>query len=204
MEAQIPCVLGLCGHSENAKAYGPYQFFARGLAGKGFAVLIVDPVSQGERRQFYVEEGVPAGESGPRSTIAHNMIGNGMLLTGDFIGSWFAWDAVRGLDYLLARPETDTSRVGVTGCSGGGTQATQVTALDPRVTMAAPDCYITSWLCNLENELPADAEQNPPRALEFGLDEADLLLAYAPRPTLILAEENCYFDLRGAHRRMPI
>ena len=200
VEVEIPCVLGLCGHSENGKAYGPYQFFARGLASKGFAVMIVDPVSQGERRQFYADEGVPAGESGPRSTVAHNMIGNSMLLSGDFIGSWFAWDAVRGLDYLLARTETDTSRVGVTGCSGGGTQATQVTALDPRVTMAAPDCYITNWLCNLENELPADAEQNPPRALEFGLDEADLLLAYAPRPTLILAEENCYFDLRGAQQ----
>ena len=198
--AELPCVLGLCGHSDTGKAYGPYQFFARGLASKGFAVLIVDPVSQGERRQFYAEEGVPEGESGPRSTVAHNMIGNRMLLTGDFVGSWFAWDAIRGLDYLLARPETDTSRVGVTGCSGGGTQTTQVTALDPRITMAAPDCYITSWLCNLENELPADAEQNPPRALEFGLDEADLLLAYAPRPTMILAEENCYFDLRGARQ----
>ena len=199
-DAELPCVLGLCGHSDAGKAYGPYQFFARGLAAKGFAVLIVDPVSQGERRQFYAEEGVPEGETGPRSTVAHNMIGNRMLLTGDFVGSWFAWDAIRGLDYLLARPETDTSRVGVTGCSGGGTQTTQVTALDPRITMAAPDCYITSWLCNLENELPADAEQNPPRALAFGLDEADLLLAYAPRPTMILAEENCYFDLRGARQ----
>ena len=199
-DAELPCVLGLCGHSDTGKAYGPYQFFARGLASKGFAVLIVDPVSQGERRQFYSEEGVPEGEAGPRSTVAHNMIGNRMLLTGDFVGSWFAWDAIRGLDYLLDRPETEASRVGVTGCSGGGTQTTQVTALDPRVTMAAPDCYITSWLCNLENELPADAEQNPPRALEFGLDEADLLLAYAPRPTMILAEENCYFDLRGARQ----
>ncbi len=200
LDAELPCVLGLCGHSDTGKAYGPYQFFARGLAAKGFAVLIMDPVSQGERRQFYAEEGVPEGDAGPRSTVAHNMIGNRMLLTGDFVGSWFAWDAIRGLDYLLARPETDASRVGVTGCSGGGTQTTQVTALDPRITMAAPDCYITSWLCNLENELPADAEQNPPRAMEFGLDEADLLLAYAPRPTMILAEENCYFDLRGARQ----
>ncbi len=200
VEQELPCVLGLCGHAENGKAYAPYQFFAQGLARKGFAVLILDPVCQGERRQFYAEEGVSEQEPGPRSTVAHNMIGNRMSLTGDFVGSWFAWDAIRGLDYLLARPETDASRVGVSGCSGGGTQTTQVTALDPRITMAAPDCYITSWLSNLENELPADAEQNPPRALEFGLDEADLLLAYAPRPTLILAEENCYFDLRGAQQ----
>ncbi len=199
-QEELPCVLGLCGHADNGKAYRPYQFFAQSLARKGFVVLILDPVCQGERRQFYAEEGVPEQEPGPRSTIAHNMIGNRMLLTGDFIGSWFVWDAIRGLDYLLARPETDSSRVGVTGCSGGGTQTTHVTALDSRITMVAPDCYVTSWLSNLENELPTDAEQNPPHALAYGLDEADLLLAHAPRPTLILAEENCFFDLRGAQQ----
>ncbi len=200
IEKELPCVLGLCGHADIAKAFGPYQFFAQGLARKGFIVLLVDPICQGERRQFYADEGVPDETPEPRSTVAHNMIGNRMLLAGDFIGSWFVWDAIRGLDYLLSRPETDHSRVGVTGCSGGGTQTTHITALDPRITMVAPDCYITSWLCNLENELPTDAEQNPPRCLEFGLDEADLLLAYAPRPTLILAEENCFFDLRGAQQ----
>ncbi|MEM7134591.1 MAG: acetylxylan esterase [Chloroflexota bacterium] len=198
MDQEVPCVLGLCGHSEEGKSYGPYQFFAQGLAHKGFAVLMVDPVSQGERTQFYEEDGVSPSWPSPRPTLAHNLIGNRMLLTGDYLGSWLAWDAIRGLDYLLGRPETDSRRVGVTGCSGGGTQTTFVAALDPRVTMAAPDCYITSWLANLENELPADAEQCPPRSLELGLDEADLLLAYAPRPTLILSEENCFFDLRGA------
>ncbi|MBV7331753.1 acetylxylan esterase [Chloroflexi bacterium TSY] len=198
IDREVPCVLGLCGHSEDGKVYAPYQFFAQGLARKGFAVLIVDPVSQGERRQFYEEDGVSTSWPPPRSVLAHNMIGNRMLLTGDYLGSWLAWDAIRGLDYLLERPETDNRRVGVTGCSGGGTQTTFVTALDPRITMAAPDCFITSWLFNLENELPADAEQCPPNSLALGLDEADLLLAYAPRPTLILAEENCFFDLRGA------
>ena len=197
-EHELPCVLGLCGHSDNGKAYPQYQFFAQALARKGFVVLILDPVCQGERRQFYAEEGTAERE--PPSTTAHNLIGNRMLLTGDFVGSWFAWDAIRGLDYLLARPETDSTRVGVTGCSGGGTQTLHVAALDPRITMMAPDCYITSWLSNLENELPTDAEQNPPRALEYGLDEVDLLLAYGPRPTLILAEENCFFDLRGAQQ----
>lgn len=200
LKGEAPCVLGLCGHTDEAKAYGPYQLFAQGLVRKGFVVLIIDPVSQGERRQFYDEEGVPAGDPEPSSTTAHNLMGNPMLLAGDYLGSWMLWDATRGLDYLLQRPETDVSRVGVTGCSGGGTQTTHLTAIDPRITMAAPNCYITSWLSNLENELPTDAEQNPPRCLELGLDEADLLLAFAPRPTLIMAEENCFFDLRGARQ----
>ncbi|MEM7032970.1 MAG: acetylxylan esterase [Chloroflexota bacterium] len=191
-----PCVLGLCGHSPQAKAYLPYQSFAQGLARKGFVVLIIDPIEQGERHQFFAEDGGPV----ERCTVAHNMIGNRMRLTGDFIGSWFVWDAIRGLDYLVDRPETDSNRVGVTGCSGGGTQTTWLTALDPRITMAVPDCFITSWLSNLENELPADAEQCPPNSLALGLDEVDMLLAFATRPTMILAEENCFFDVRGAKR----
>ena len=48
--------------------------------------------------------------------------------------------------------------------------------------MAAPSCYITTQLRNLENELPADAEQNPPRLAALGCDMADFLIAAAPRP----------------------
>lgn len=78
------------------------------------------------------------------------------------MGAWRAWDAVRGLDYLLSRPEVDTTRVGLTGNSGGGTMTTFVNALEDRLTMAAPSCYITTWVHNVENELPADSEQMPP------------------------------------------
>lgn len=191
---KIPCVLGVCGHSIEGKAAVPYQSFCQGLAGKGFAVFIIDPISQGERRQFYRKDGLPL----PGLCPGHNMMGNQMQLIGDFFGAWRAWDAIRGLDYLLARPEIDKTRVGVTGNSGGGTLTTYVTALDPRVTMAAPSCYICSYLANIQNELPADSEQDPPGALAAGLDHADLLLAYAPRPTMVLAQKYDYFDARYA------
>lgn len=60
--------------------------------------------------------------------------------------------------------------MGVTGCSGEGTQTAHVTALDPRITMAAPDYYVVSRSSDLENELPTDAGQHPPRSPAYGLD----------------------------------
>ncbi|NQZ70079.1 MAG: acetylxylan esterase, partial [Lentisphaeria bacterium] len=183
---KLPVVLGLCGHSENGKAFAPYQAFARGLALRGFLTLIIDPISQGERRQFYPRD-VKSGSLD--CCRAHNVMGKQMGLIDDFFGTWRAWDAIRGLDLLLSDRQADKTHVGVTGCSGGGTLTTYVTALDKRVTMAAPDCFITTMLRNLKNELPSDSEQNPPGMIKSGLDQVDLLMAFAPRPTLILYEE---------------
>ena len=74
------------------------------------------------------------------------------------------------------------TRVGLTGNSGGGTMTTFVNALEDRLTMAAPSCYITTWLHNVENELPADSEQIPPGTFAAGLEMGDFLIARAPRP----------------------
>lgn len=190
-----PCVLGLCGHSKLGKAGDAYQSFCQGLASKGFVVFIIDPIQQGERNQL------PAEARDEYSSLCgmHNMMGNAMAPTGDFFGAWRLWDAIRGLDYLLTRPEVDTKRVGVTGNSGGGTLTSYVAAVDPRPTMVAASCYISSYLGDTLNELPADSEQNPPGMLGAGLDQADLLLAYAPRPTMILSQHNDFFDERYAY-----
>lgn len=196
LKGKVPCVLGVCGHAGEGKACDNYQMFSQGLAMKGFAVLIVDPISQGERKQFFERDG-----GDPGLCRGHNMMGNQQALLGDFFGAWRVWDAIRGLDYLLSRPEADTSRVGVTGNSGGGTLTSYVTALDSRITMAAPSCYICSYMANIENELPSDAEQNPPGILASGLDQIDLLLCHAPRPTMILSQHDDFFDHRYALER---
>ncbi len=189
---KVPAVLFLCGHSANGKAAELYQICARGLALKGYAVLSVDPVGQGERLQFGDVSGFQGG-----SCEEHNILGRQLLLVGENMSAWRAWDAIRGLDYLLSRPEVDGTRIGMTGTSGGGTMTTFVNALEDRVTMAAPSCYITTWLHNLENELPTDLEQMPPGALAAGLDMGDFLIARAPRPLAILGQDNDFFDPRG-------
>lgn len=191
LSEKVPGVLFLCGHATEGKASDTYRSACVGLVKKGFAVLAVDPVEQGERQQNR-DTPTPFGLCGN-----HNVMGKHLALCGEWFGSWRVWDGVRGLDYLETRKEIDPARLCVTGNSGGGTLTTWVAAVDPRPIAVAPSCYVTSWKHNIENELPADIEQMPPHALEYGLEMGDFLLAQAPRHILILGQEKDFFDPRG-------
>ena len=92
----------------------------------------------------------------------------------------------------------DAERLGLTGISGGGTMTTLITANEPRLTMSAPGCYITTWRRETENELPADAEQMPPRILGMGMEMYDMLVPHIPKSLILLTQESDFFDQRGA------
>ncbi|HBL76752.1 MAG TPA: hypothetical protein DD458_16120 [Prolixibacteraceae bacterium] len=190
----FPGIIGSCGHSAPGKSTPYNQSFAQGLARQGYAVLLFDPIGQGERFQYLTDD--LKARIGPGVT-EHLYAGNQMVLSGEFFGSWRAWDAVRALDYLLTRPEVDPDHIGMTGASGGGTMTTWMCGIEPRLTMAAPVCFVTTFLRNLENELPADSEQYPPRALALGLDHSDFIAAMAPKPVILIGEEKDFFDVRG-------
>ena len=192
--APRPGVVGTCGHSANGKAGGTYQAFAQGLARLGYICFLFDPIGQGERldyAQMNVKPRIGAGVG------EHLHAGNQQFLVGEFLGAWRAWDGIRALDYLLTRPEVDPRHVGVTGNSGGGTMTTWLCGLERRWTMAAAGCFVTTFRRNMENELPADTEQCPPKALALGLDHADFIAAMAPKPVILLGKEKDFFDVRG-------
>lgn len=199
---RAPGVVIACGHYNEAKAAEPYQAVAQALARLGYVALIFDPVGQSERLQFFNDK--------LESTLGfgvdeHLQIGNQQVLVGESLAAWRTWDGIRALDYLLSRPEVDPSRVGLTGNSGGGTDSTWLCAADDRWAMAAPQCFVTTILRNVENELPTDPEQCPPRALALGLDHSDFIAAMAPKPVALLAQEKDFFDARGteeAHARL--
>ena len=189
-----PGVVGVCGHSDNGKAAGTYQSFAQGLARLGYVCFIIDPTGQGERIQRLTPELKPAMRW---NTWEHNYVGNQQLLVGEVFGTWQAWDGIRALDYLLTRAEVDPQRVMVTGNSGGGTITTWMCALEPRLTGAAPSCFINTFRRMFESEQPADSEQCPPHTLALGLDHSDFFLPFATRPLKLLGQEKDPFDARG-------
>jgi dienelactone hydrolase len=190
----FPVVLGTCGHSMAGKAEPTYQGFCQRLVRCGFVVLIFEPCNQGERDQYL---DVPERECVASCCAAHNMMGKQMELLGEYYGMWRAWDGIRCLDYLLLRPDVDPRVVGLTGNSGGGTMSEWLWAVDGRFTMAAPSCFVTTFLHNLENELPADCEQYPPGVMGAGLEMADLMVPRAPKPLLLLGQQYDFFDRRG-------
>ena len=189
-DARQPGILHLCGHSPNGKGGDDLQMLNLSLARMGMTVAIIDPLGQGERKQFSGYGFGPVRE--------HNLAGKMLGLTGEFFGSRRVWDAMRALDYLASRPDVDAERLGVTGVSGGGTLSSYLFALDDRLKAAAPACFITTFARNFANELPTDAEQIPPGLWAAGGEMADFLIARAPAPSLILAVENDFFDPRGA------
>jgi len=190
----LPAVIGTCGHGDPAKATPIYQSFAQGLARQGYIVLIFDPIGQGERVQMLSKDLKPLHGIG---VPEHNYTGKQMLLNGEHLSSWFTWDCIRCVDYLLSRPEVDPKHIGVTGNSGGGTQATWFCGVESRLTMAAPSCFVVGFETNLKNELPADIEQCPPGAISLGLDHLDFIAAMAPKPVILLGQEKDFFDVRG-------
>jgi dienelactone hydrolase/pimeloyl-ACP methyl ester carboxylesterase len=190
----LPGVVASCGHSINGKAIDTYQAFCQGLARLGYLVLIFDPIGQGERLQYVDASWKPMRGTG---TGEHNFAGIQQLLVDERFCAWRAWDGIRALDYLTSRNEVDGRHLGITGNSGGGTMTTWLCGVEDRWTMAAPSCFVTEFRRNMENELGADIEQCPPKALALGLDHEDFLAALAPKPIIVLAKEKDYFDARG-------
>jgi cephalosporin-C deacetylase-like acetyl esterase len=190
----FPAVLMPIGHSAEGKAADSVQRGAILLATNGLAALAYDPIGQGERRQLLDDQGRPAISN---STSEHTMAGVGALLIGRNTASYRIWDGIRSLDYLASRPEIDANRLGCTGCSGGGTLTSYLMALDERIAVAAPSCYITSLERLFATIGPQDAEQNITGQVAFGMEHSDFLTLRAPKPTLICAASRDFFDIQG-------
>jgi dienelactone hydrolase len=108
-----PAVLVPCGHAADGKAH--YQVLCQRLARLGYVVICWDPVGEGERSQFWDRK---KGKSRYNLICAeHAVLGNMAYLAGTNLARWEVWDGVRGLDYLLTRPEVDPQRINIAGTS---------------------------------------------------------------------------------------
>jgi hypothetical protein len=187
-----PGILRPMGHWEEGKIRE--QPLAANLAMKGFVVLSYDPIGQGERQQAFEPRTHLSLIGG--STDQHFQAGAQSILAGENFARYRIWDAKRALDYLASRPEVDADKLGVTGCSGGGTLTTYISALDPRVKVAAPACYTNTWHYLFPGPI-GDSEQSFPGFLSSGLDVADYMELFAPKPWLVVSTVGDFFPIDG-------
>ena len=190
-----PAVIMSMGHWDSGKAAG--QLLSSHLARKGFVVLAYDPSGQGERQQAFDPRLGRSLIGGP--TEQHFSNGAAAILMGQSVARYFVHDGMRGIDYLISRPEVDPERIGATGCSGGGTQTTYLAALDPRVKVAAVACYMNSFQTLFAGSI-GDSEQSVPGFLAAGLDQTDYVQLFAPKPWLIASTEEDFFTPAGAQQ----
>jgi len=195
-----PGILVPCGHAANGKVH--YQALCQRLVQRGYVVICWDPVGQGERSQFWDAK---AGKSRYNLICAeHAVLGNFAYLAGTNLARWEVWDGIRALDYLLTRPEVDSERINITGTSGGGFQTAHIAALDKRIKVAVPSCYITALPMRMFNRIFQDPDSDPEQDLfgmiSNGVDNPGLLLLMYPRPVLVASAVLDYFPIEGARR----
>jgi hypothetical protein len=197
-----PAVLLPCGHSPVGKAFANYQQIGGRLAKRGYVVLSWDPVGQGERSQFW-----DAAAKRSRYNLVcgeHAVLGNLALLAGTSLTRYEVWDGIRAVDYLLTRPEVDARRLSITGTSGGGFQSTWIGAVDERISVVAPSCFVTSLPLRMANRIfedpDTDPEQDPPGLVSEGVDHSGLLLLAWPRAVHVAAAVRDFVPIEGARR----
>jgi cephalosporin-C deacetylase-like acetyl esterase len=195
-----PAILVPSGHSENGKVH--YQSVCQRLVQRGYVVISWDPVGQGERSQFW--DNKKARSRYNLICAEHAVLGNLAYLAGANLARWEVWDGMRALDYLLTRPDVDPERINITGTSGGGTQAAYIAALDPRIKVAVPSCYISALPMRVYNRIFQDPDSDPEQDLygmiSKGIDHPGLLLMMYPRPVFVAAAVLDFFPIEGAHK----
>jgi dienelactone hydrolase len=192
-----PAVIQVSGHGFPAFRSAGTQRQLFNFVKKGFIVFAIDPLGQGERIQYW-DDNKKGSAMGTSPTSEHSYFGNQMFLSGISPIRYFVWDGVRGVDYLLSRKEVDPGRIGIYGCSGGGTQTTFISAMDDRIQASVPGCYITGYRRLLESIGPQDAEQNVYHGILHGITHADMLELRAPKPLLVSSTTRDFFSIQGA------
>ncbi|MGL4550134.1 MAG: alpha/beta hydrolase family protein [Gemmataceae bacterium] len=123
---KLPAILYVCGHTGRGRDGNKTAFQDHGLwfARNGYVCLVVDTLQLGEVK------GVHHG--------TYNLGRFHWLSLAYTPAGVECWNGVRGIDYLVSRPDVDAGRIGVTGISGGGATTVWVAAADDRVKVAVP------------------------------------------------------------------
>jgi len=123
---KLPTILYVCGHAQRGRDGNKTAYQSHGIwfARHGYICLMVDTIQRGEIKGVH------------HGTYSHNRWwwhSRGYTPAGVE-----TWNGIRGIDYLISRPDVDPERIGVTGISGGGSVSFWVAGADERVKVASP------------------------------------------------------------------
>lgn len=193
IEGKMPACIEMCGHGRDGKGTG--SMIAERMAVNGIAVMVVDPIGQGERQQLIDDEGHNLTRG---VTTAHTLLAPAYILTGSSIAAQEYFDNSRAIDYLLTRKDINGDKIGCYGFSGGGTQSAYLIGLDPRIKAGCVGLFFSSRERTLETQGPSDGCQWITGEGKEGIEIADMAMMMAPRPFLILDGVFDFVDHWGA------
>ncbi|MCZ7586703.1 MAG: acetylxylan esterase [Deltaproteobacteria bacterium] len=183
-EGKVPVILNVNGHSPEGKAYQPKQLRCINQAKRGMLALNVEWLGMGQLRT---------------DGFQHYRM-NQLDLCGTSGLAPFYLAMKRGLDILLDLEHADPERLAVTGLSGGGWQTITVSSLDTRVKLSVPVAGYSSFVTRTEHLKDLGDSEQTPCDLATILDYTHLTAMMAPRPTLLIynQDDNCCFEAKYA------
>jgi dienelactone hydrolase len=167
------------GRERTDKA-GYQHDFAIQVAEAGMAAVAIEPMAFGCRRD-------PINARQGLSRKACEPTAGGALLVGETMIAWRVWDVMRTLDYIVTRPELDSSRVGCMGISGGGTATLFSAALEPRIRAAMVSGYLNTFRDSI-GSLAHCIDNYVPGILNWA-EMHDIAGLIAPRPLFVESGE---------------
>jgi len=190
-EAKLPVIVNVNGHWAHKKDEDRIQLRCAFQALRGYLAIAIDSPGFSFEGKSLIER---------RAEGDHNdykLVEGGTNATG-----YYVWDTIRALDYLATRPDTDMTRVGLTGASGGGLATLYAFAADDRFKAAVPVVYMSSLELAPDNGCLCN---HVPGTCQIG-DRSDVIAIQAPKPVLIMgAQDDGEFPpdaMRLTHQKM--
>jgi cephalosporin-C deacetylase-like acetyl esterase len=188
-EGKLPAVLYVCGHSGRGRDGNKTAFQDHGMwfASNGYICLVLDTLQLGE---------IPGIHHGTYSYSRWWWQARGYTPAGVE-----CWNGIRGIDYLLSRPDVDPDRIAVTGISGGGASTFWIAAADDRVRCAVP----VSGMSDLESYVSHKVINGHCDCMflinSYGWEWTTIAALIAPRPMLFCnSDHDSIFPMDGNKR----